>query len=109
MIQTFIVSAPLGQVDGDAAVSTLSTAMGRLTHLHPALRGAATQASEGVLTMTLRVAGRTRWHSSGDARKIASSMLHRVGIAASTATMQLQQTAPSLSYVTKEQQRRAAG
>lgn len=105
MIQTFTVTAPLGQVDADAAVATLDKSMARVTHLHPALRSASVTASEGVLTMVLRVAGRTRWHSSGDARKVASSMLHRVGIAAADASMVLTDVARTLNSLTKAQGR----
>jgi hypothetical protein len=105
MIQTFTITAPLGQVDPDAATATLSASMARVTHLHPALRAATVQAAEGVLTLTLRVAGKTRWHGSGDARKIASSMLYRVGIPAAGAAMQLMEVAPSLNSLTKAQGR----
>jgi hypothetical protein len=105
MIQTFMVTAPLGQVDGDGATATLTAAMARVRHLHPALRAGSVAACDGELRMQLRVAGRTRWHSSGDARKIASSMLHRAGIDVSMARMELMQTAPSTVHLTKEQGR----
>jgi len=105
VIQIYIVTAPLGHVDGDAAVATLTTAMDRVTHAHPCLRSAAVAASEGVLTLTLRVAGRTRWHAQGDARKIGTSMLRRVGVDVGSAAMELERTLPSANALTKAQGR----
>jgi len=105
MIQIYVVTAPLGQVDGEAAVATLNTAMDRVTHAHPTLRSAAAAAAEGVLTLTLRVAGRTRWHAQGNARKIGSSMLRRIGVDIGSASMELERTLPSASALTKAQGR----
>ena len=104
MIQIYVVTAQLGQVDGDAATATLNIAMDRVMHA-PNLRSAAAEASEGVLTLTLRVAGRTRWHIQGDARKIGSSMLRRVGVDVADARLELQRTLPSANSLTKEQGR----
>lgn len=104
MIQIFTVTAP---VDGDAAaaVSTLAAAADKLTRLYPGLREAAVEASEGVLTLILRVSARDRWATSRAARKIASNMLLRVKIPASAASMELTKTMPSLKALTKEQGR----
>jgi hypothetical protein len=105
VIQIYIATAPLGQVDGDAAVATLNVAMDRVLHAHPNLRSASAAASEGVLTLTLRVAGRTRWHAQGDARKIATSMLRRVDLDVAGSKMELERTLPSANALTKVQGR----
>jgi len=105
MIQVYVVTAQLGQVDGDRAVRTLRDATIRIARLHPSLRSSAVEAADGVLTMTLRVAGRTRWHVQGDARKIATSMLRRVDLDVAGAKMELERTMPSAKNLTKVQGR----
>lgn len=109
MIHVFDITAPLGTVDGDAAVATLTQQMEKVVHFYPALREASVEASEGVLTMHLRVAGRSRWHISYKARQIASSMLRRVGVDPTTGTLLLAQVAPTASELTKEQGRSVSG
>jgi hypothetical protein len=54
---------------------------------YPALRCASLSASEGHLTMRLRVSGSNRWHVSYSTRKIASSMLRRLKLDPSTGVM----------------------
>lgn len=87
MMHIWRVEAPLGDVNGDAATATLSASMDRLIHLHPHLRSASVQASEGVLVLELRVTGRDRWAVAAHARKIGSRMLERVRIDVATAKM----------------------
>lgn len=105
MIQIFTITAPLGAADGDAVSATLQAAMNNLMRLHPTLREAAVRSSEGLLTMTLRVSARDRWATSRAARKIASSMLRRVGIPAAGAVLQLQLTPAGTHSLTREQGR----
>lgn len=89
MIRIHDITVPLVGLDPDATISTLSAQIAKVQEFYPALRGATLSASEGVLTMRLRTSGRTRWHVSYSARKIASSMLRRVKIDPSTAVMVL--------------------
>lgn len=109
MIHILEISAPLGDVDGDAAVAALSDQMNKVMQFYPALREAAVQASEGVLTMRLRVAGRSRWDISYKARRIASSMLRRVKIDPQTGVLVLVETMPTAAELTKEQGRNVSG
>jgi hypothetical protein len=87
MIHIFQVDAPLGDLDPDATTAKLTTQLARVADLYPALRSAAVAASEGVLTMTLRVSARDRWATSRAARLVASSMLRRAKISVSAASM----------------------
>lgn len=105
MIQVFTVTAPLGERDPDGATATLQAAADKLTRLYPHLRGAAVQASEGVLTLTIRVAAMDRWRCSSTARKIGTNMLVRVGIPAGAGHLELVQTLPSARMLTKTQGR----
>lgn len=105
MIQIFTVTADLGTTDGPRAVAVLQEATDKLAQLYPALRGATVAADARVLTMTIRVAGRDRWSVSAAARKIATSMLHRVKIPAASAAIELAQTMPPGTTLTKEQGR----
>lgn len=109
MIQTFTVTAPLGQTDPDAAVATLDAATDKLVRLYPHFRSAAVEASEGVLTVTLRVAARDRWRCSTVARKIGTNMLLRVGIAVESGAIELDRTAPAATTLTKERGRNVSG
>lgn len=105
MIQTFTVTAPLAGADGDAATAKLTDQMSKVQHFYPALLSSTVQASETVLTMTVRVSGQTRWHTSYAARQIGSSMLRRAGIDVATATMILTDTARHGAHLTKQQGR----
>lgn len=89
MIQIHDVTVPLGNLDPDAAISALSAQIAKVQEFYPALRCASLSASEGHLTMRLRVSGRTRWHVSYSTRRIASSMLRRLKLDPSTGTMML--------------------
>lgn len=109
MIQIHEVNVPLEGADGEAAVATLSAQMDKLKGFYPALRSASVAASGDVLTMQMRVAGRTRWHISYSARRIASSMLRRVKLDPAKATMTLCETAAVASSLTKEQGRNTTG
>lgn len=109
MIQTFTVTAPLGQADPDAAVATLEGATEKLVRLYPHFRSAAVEASEGVLTVTLRVAAVDRWRCSAVARKIGTNMLLRAGIDVATGAIELVRTAPAATTLTKERGRNMTG
>lgn len=109
MIHILEITAPLGTVDGSAAVATLEAQMAKVVQFYPALRDASVAASEDVLTMRLRVAGRSRWHISYAARKIGSSMLRRIGVDPAAGTLVLIEKAPTASELTKEQGRNVSG
>lgn len=109
MIHVLEITAPLGTVDGDAAVATLTAQIEKVVHFYPALRDASVSASEGVLTMRLRVVGRSRWDISYKARRIASSMLRRVKIDPTSGTLVLVDMAPDATELTKEQGRNVSG
>lgn len=106
MIQIFEVKAPLGKLDGAAAVATLVSAADKVKATFPALLDTTpTVGPQNVLTLRLRVSGRTRWHASAIARKIASSMLWRLKVPTAEAVMNLVLTPPSGNSLTKEQGR----
>lgn len=105
MMQIYHITAALGSVDGGAAADALTTQMDKLKGFYPALRGATVTADATVLTMTVRVNGRSRWHCSYAARRIASSMLRRVKLDPVEATMTLQESLPPGMALTKEQGR----
>ena len=89
MIRVYQVTAPLADLDAGATTAKLSDQLQKVADLYPALRSASVQASEGVLTMTLRVSARDRWATSHAARVVASSMLRRVKIDIAAAAMEL--------------------
>ena len=89
MIQIHDVTVPLAGLEPDATISTLQAQIAKVQEFYPALRSASLSASEGHLTMRLRVSGRTRWHVSYSTRKIASSMLRRLKLDPSTGVMTL--------------------
>lgn len=105
MIQDFTITAPLGDVDPDAATATLNEATGKLARLHPALRAAAVTHAQGVLTMNLTVSGTDRWVTQRAARKIATSMLARVKIPVAGAVLELVRTPPNTRSLTAAQGR----
>lgn len=105
MIQVFTVTAPLGDINPDAATATLQAAADKLARLYPHLRSSAVAASEGVLTLTIRVSAMDRWRCSAVARKIGTNMLLRAGIPAEHGHIELTQTLPSVRALTKEQGR----
>lgn len=109
MIQTFTVTAPLGDTNPEAAIATLNEATDKLARLYPHFRSAATRASEGVLTLTIRVAAVDRWRCSAAARKIGTNMLIRVGIPVESGTIELVRTAPAATTLTKERGRNMTG
>lgn len=109
MIHILEITAPLAGTDGLAAESTLSTQMAKVIHFYPALLDAQAEAAEGSLTLRLRVKGRSRWDISYKARKIASSMLRRVGIDPATGTLVLVDMAPAATKLTKEEGRNVSG
>lgn len=108
MIQIFTVTAPLGAVDPDTTTATLQAATARVAEKYPGLLDASAQASDGVLTLTLKVSAANRWYTSSVARKIATSMLKRVRIRAVDASMVLTRTLPSALSLTKAQGRSVA-
>ncbi len=109
MIHVLEITAPLGTRDADTAVATLTAQMAKVTHFFPALLDASVTASEGLLTMRLRVTGRSRWDISYKARRIASSMLHRAGVDPASGTLVLADMAPTASGLTKAQGRNVSG
>lgn len=109
MIQTFEVTAPLGQRDAGDSIATLQSAAEKIRTTFPALLEATVTASDSVLTLLLKVSARNRWDVSIKARKIATSVLWRLKIHASEAEMQLVHTAPSAKSLTKEQGRNVSG
>ena len=102
MIRVYEVTAALQDLNADATTATLSDQLQRVADLYPALRSASVAASEGVLTMRLRVSARDQWATSRAARIVASSMLRRVKIDVAAATMQLVEVAPSGRDLRKE-------
>lgn len=109
MIHILEITAPLGTIDGDAAVATLQAQTDKVVAFYPALRDASVSASEGLLTMRLRVAGRSRWDISYKGRRIASSMLRRIGVDPGTGTLLVVEKMPSASELTKAQGRNVSG
>jgi hypothetical protein len=105
MIQVYVLTAPLGQLDPGATVDRLEAASKMVTRLHPALRGYTVEATNGTLRMNLRVAGRDRWAVSSAVRKIASNMLLRARIPVPGATLELERTMPTAKDLTKMQGR----
>jgi ribose 1,5-bisphosphokinase PhnN len=95
MIRVYEVTAALEGADEDAVTATLSAQLQRVADLYPALRSASVTAAEGVLRMRLRVSGRDQWATSRAARIVATSMLRRVKIDATSAAMQLVEVAAS--------------
>ena len=102
MIQIYTVTAPLGDKNPADVETILEVASHRIMTSFPPLRGADVKAAGGVLTLTLRVIGRNRWDVSNKARKIATSMLGRVHIPVSVATMELTETPPTAHTLTKD-------
>lgn len=101
MIQIFVITAPLGERDPVASAEVLRAAVAKVQHSFPPLREAIIQAAEGVLELRLTVAGRDRWDLSAKARRIGSSMLWRLKIAAEEGTMELIRTVPNGQGLTK--------
>jgi hypothetical protein len=89
MIQIHDVAVPLAGLDPDATISSLNAQIAKVQEFYPALRSASLSASEGVLTMRLRVSGRSRWHVAYSSRRIASSMLRRIKLDPATGVMTL--------------------
>jgi hypothetical protein len=83
----FECRAPLAGQDPDALIASLQAQMAKVMHLHPQLRGAALQASEGFLVMTLRVVSRDRSNVSQKARLIATRLLQRAKLDVASATL----------------------
>lgn len=105
MIQTFTVTAPVADCDEKALCATVSGAAAKVTAKYPALLEMGVTASEGLLTLTLRVSALNRWATSYAARRIASSLLHRAKVDVDSASMELTSTASAGRSLTKEQGR----
>jgi hypothetical protein len=78
-----------GNSDPDALIATLQAQMPKVTQLHPALRGASLEASDGFLIMTLRICARDRSRVQQKARLIATRILQRAKIDPASATLTL--------------------
>lgn len=106
MIQTFHIHIPVPQ---DVAVQPLCAKMtGLITDLmvrHPALRGGAAEASEGVLRLQLKCQGTDRWKTSRAARTIATMLLRRAALPVAEAKVVLVETPPGARSLTLEQGR----
>ena len=109
VIHILEITAPLAGIDGAAAESTLREQMDKVVAFYPSLRDASVSTAEGLLTMRLCVVGRSRWDISYKGRRIASSMLRRVGINPTTGTLIVVEKVPSASELTKAQGRNVSG
>lgn len=106
MIQTFHIQAPLNPAaNPDAAISSLTAYVERLQKNHPALQGARLEHSEGLLHIRLRVYAIDRWRAQRAARLIGSIMLRRIKINPGHGVMELEETAPPATRLTKAQGR----
>lgn len=81
--------APLAGADPEPLIATLQAQMDRVMHLHPALRGAKLEASDGFLVMTLRIVGRDRSSVLHKAKLVAGRLLHRAKLHIPSATLVL--------------------
>lgn len=106
MIQTFTIHTPVEPGSVDSIVATITASLNILMQRHPALRGAAVDASTaGVLELSLKVQGTDRWKTQRAARTIASMVLRKVKIDPNLGKVASVHTAPSARSLTKEQGR----
>ena len=100
MIQIIHIDVPLGDKQAEPLIATLSASLQRMQVLYPALLGCAVDASDRALHISLRVAGSDRWNITRSARTIATSMLRRVKLDVSTATVARTETPPNARSLT---------
>lgn len=80
MIQNFVFTAPLGDADPVAVQAKAETDIVRVARSHRYLLGYTVQAANGALRVMLRVSTTDRWKGSAAARRIAATVLRRLGL-----------------------------